>query len=100
MTKYKHMEISKPQFQKYLFVCENKREEGDCCAAAGARLRELLKQTVKEKGLAEKIRVSRSGCLDVCAEGPNVLLMPDNIWFKRVSETDIGAILRKAVGGS
>ena len=94
------MQISKPHFLKYIFVCENKREEGACCGPRGGeRLRELLKKAVKERGLADKVRVSRSGCLDVCSEGPNVLLMPDNIWFKHVEEKDVEAIIKQAVHG-
>jgi len=88
------MQSSKPHFLKYIFVCENKREEGACCGPRGGeRLREFLKKAVKERGLADKVRVSRSGCLDVCSEGPNVLLMPDNIWFKRVREVDVEEII-------
>jgi (2Fe-2S) ferredoxin len=90
------LESSKPAFQKHLFVCENEREAGACCNPLGAKLRERLKAMVKERGLARTIRVSRTGCLDVCQEGPNVLLMPDNVWFKRVSETDLEEILRVA----
>ena len=93
------MQIVQPAFQKYLFVCEHERSEGDFCGAAGMRIRERLKDTVKRMGLASKVRVSRTGCLDVCAEGPSVLLMPDNLWFKRVSEDDIEVILRKACEG-
>lgn len=94
------MEQSKPAFKKYLFVCENVREKGkDCCGEAGSDLRESLKKAVEKKGLSEKIRVSRTGCLDVCSEGPNVLLMPDNLWFKRVGEKDLETILEKAVEG-
>lgn len=93
------MEISQPAFKKHLFVCENSREEGRCCAPDGNRLREALKKSVKEKGLADRIRVSRSGCLDVCAEGPNVLLMPDNVWFKRVGDGDVEPIVRRALEG-
>ena len=93
------MQTSIPAFLKYIFVCENEREEGRCCSPQGNKLRELLKTKVKELGLSEKIRVSRTGCLDVCSDGPNVLLMPDNLWFKRVGETDIDAILKKAAEG-
>lgn len=93
------MKESKPHFIKYIFVCENKREEGDCCGPRAGRLREILKETLKKRGLSEKIRVSRSGCLDVCAEGPNVLLMPDNIWFKQVEEKDVPEIIKKAMEG-
>ena len=94
------MEISTPRFQKYILVCENERETGACCNPLGILIREQLKKTVKERGLAGRVRVSRSGCLDVCAEGPNVLLMPDNIWFKRVALTDVEAIVAKAAGNA
>lgn len=93
------METSKPRFSKYLLVCENIREKGDCCAQEGMRIREALKDLVKEKGLAGNIRVSRTGCQDACSEGPNVLLMPDNLWFKRVHIEDIEAIVEKAAKG-
>ena len=62
-------------------------------------MRELLKAAVKEKGFGGLVRVSRSGCLDVCSEGANVLLMPDNIWFKHVEEQDIQEILEKTLEG-
>lgn len=93
------MEPTLPRFQKYIFVCENERETGACCNPAGTRLRELLKDAVKSRGLGSKIRVSRSGCLDVCADGPNVLLAPDHVWFKRVGESDVAAIVERAVSG-
>ncbi len=92
------METSKPHFEKYIFVCENKRADGECCAAKGSeRLRALLKQAIHDRGLKGRVRVSRSGCLDVCSEGANVLLMPDNIWFKRVEEKDVRTIVDKAI---
>lgn len=89
------MELSKPRFEKYLLVCENERDAGACCGSRGARIRELLKAAIHARQLASRIRVSRTGCLDVCAEGANVLLMPDNIWFKHVSEDDIAEILKQ-----
>ena len=90
------MEVTQPAFQRYIFVCENERAEGKCCAPQGNKIRESLKALVKERGLKAKIRVSRAGCLDVCAQGPNVLIMPDNKWLKKVSENDIEAILKMA----
>lgn len=90
------MESSKSAFQKYLFVCENERQGGSCCMPQGQKIREALKDLVKSEGLSKKIRVSRAGCLDVCADGPNVVLMPDNIWFKHVTVSDIKNVLEAA----
>lgn len=93
------MEIVQPRFSKYLLVCENIRDKDDCCAQEGMNIRETLKALVKQKGLTGKIRVSRTGCQDACSEGPNVLLMPDNVWFKRVRTSDAEAILEQAMKG-
>ena len=93
------MEKTNPKFEKYILVCENERESGDCCGKAGQHLRERLKNEIKSRGLASKIRVSRTGCLDVCSEGPNVLIAPDYIWYKHVSEQDIPAIVSEVIRG-
>ena len=65
----------------------------------GARLREQLKEAVKKEGLSAGVRVSRSGCLDLCQDGPNVLLMPDNKWFSGVAAGDLETIVREARKG-
>jgi (2Fe-2S) ferredoxin len=94
------MEITPSKFAKYIFVCENERPAGEaCCQPEGTRIRESLKQLVKDRGLAAKIRVSRSGCHDVCAEGPSVLIMPDNVRLSRASAADIHSILELAQRG-
>lgn len=93
------MQAGKPRFDKHLFVCEHSRAEGACCAQAGARLREKLKEAVLARGLTGRVRVCRSGCLDACAEGPNVLLEPDHVWFRAVSPEDLDAVIERTAEG-
>lgn len=88
-----------PAFQKYIFVCENVRKDGVCCMPEGERIREELKSRVKASGLSSKIRVSRAGCLDVCGQGPNVLVMPDDRWYSGVAVQDVEAILAQTLRG-
>ncbi|MBP9733790.1 MAG: (2Fe-2S) ferredoxin domain-containing protein [Candidatus Omnitrophica bacterium] len=88
------MEVTPSKFAKYIFICENERPNGEaCCQPEGTRIRERLKELVKSAGLAAKIRVSRSGCHDVCAEGPSVLIMPDNVRLKKAAVGDAERIL-------
>jgi (2Fe-2S) ferredoxin len=91
------MEIDSSKFEKYVFVCEREREGSACCAPDGALIRAKLKDIIKERGLGSKIRVSASGCLDVCAQGPNVLIMPDAKWLKNVSLSDIDAAIEEII---
>ncbi len=93
------METSDPKFDKYIFVCTNERlgDEKVSCGVSfcGKELAAKLKDEVKKAGMAGKIRVSKSGCLDVCEEGANVLIYPDNLWLKKTQIADIPAILEK-----
>lgn len=93
------METSEPKFEKYVFVCVNERAAGErvSCGATfcGKELSEKLKDAVKSAGMAGKIRVSKSKCLDVCEEGANVMIYPDNQWLNHVELADIPVILEK-----
>ncbi len=95
------METSKPEFDKYLFVCVNERPKGEriSCGGMGCgkELAVRLKEEVKKAGFASKIRVSKSYCLDVCEDGPNVIIFPGNVWFKKADIVDIPVILKNAL---
>lgn len=86
--------------RKIIYVCLNEREHGVCCGHGGAgRVHARLKETVKTKGLSRQVRVSRSGCMDRCKYGPNVLVFPDGIWFSGVTESDADTILDRVLEG-
>ena len=93
------MERKKIPYQKTVFVCVNQREDGrPSCADSsegGAELCKALKEAVKAAGLKGKIRVASSGCLDLCAQGPNLFIYPDGVWKSRVKLADIPQILSK-----
>lgn len=79
----------------HVFVCTNDRKgERKSCADGDSQLfKEKLKEAVDGKGWKGKVRVSTSGCLGVCGEGPNVMIYPQKIWFSGVSLDDVDEIL-------
>jgi len=89
-------------YEKIVFVCANQRPPGErkCCAnGGGGGFRARLKATVKERGLAARIRVSQSGCMHRCEQGPNIMVFPDNLWFSGVTESDLDSLLDKILDG-
>lgn len=99
-------------YLKHLFVCVNKRDPGvTCCAAGGLSgaasssgshahgggeaIREKLKSYVKEHGLKCRVRISASGCMDLCAQGPNVMVYPDYRWYHPVTLEDVDKIIEE-----
>lgn len=79
----------------HVFVCTNDRkgERKSCADGNSQLLKAKLKDAVESKGWKGKVRVSTSGCLGVCGEGPNVMIYPQRLWFSGVSMNDVDAIL-------
>ena len=84
-------------YGRVIFVCTNVRADGRIACANvgrdGVELCEKLKAAVKEKGLKGRVRVARSGCLDVCEQGPNIFIFPDNVWLQGTSREDLSQII-------
>jgi (2Fe-2S) ferredoxin len=88
-------------YKKTVFVCTNKRDEATgrvACANPGRGGEEIcasLKDAVKNLGLKKRIRVARSGCLDLCERGPNVFVHPDGAWYGGVKLEDVPELIKK-----
>ena len=91
------MEISNSPYLKHLYVCLNKRATEAACSTdgAGEAILQKLKAYVKANGLKGKVRVSGSGCMDLCAQGPNVMVYPDHRWYQHVSLADVDRIIEE-----
>lgn len=82
-------------FVAHVFVCVNERDDGSksCGDGLGSTLKDLLKAGVEARGWKGRVRVSHTGCMGLCARGPNVMIHPQGVWFAGVSPEDVPAIL-------
>src|SRR4051812_29996612 len=90
------MRIEVTPHKLHLFFCTNVRENGDkSCGDTDATrlLAERLKERFKQAKLP--IRITRTACLGPCAQGPNIMAYPQNVWFQDVKVEDIDAIEAK-----
>lgn len=89
-------------YKKMILVCINLKEDitKPCCGRkCGEEIFTKLRDTVREKNLANIIRVSKADCLGKCANGPNVMVYPDEIWYSEVSIEDVETILKDILKG-
>ncbi len=66
-----------------------------CSAGGSEEILKTLKDEVKKRGLKGKIRALRSGCMDLCEKGPNLMVFPDGVHLSGVALTDIPQIVEK-----
>ena len=89
------MDTGATPYRVHLFVCTNDRGgQRKACADGGAlAVHARLRAEVETRGWKPRVRVSRSGCLGLCAKGPNVLAYPQGRWFRGVTEADCEGLL-------
>ena len=90
-------ELKESPFVCHVFVCTNDRlgKKKSCADGNSPAVRKALKEAVADRGWKGKVRVSQSGCLGLCAKGPNVIIYPQKIWFSDVSTDDSDLIISK-----
>ena len=95
------MEEGKVPYQNILFVCINRRQPDKICCAhrASEAIATALKARVKALGMSREVRVSKSGCQDLCAKGPNVMVFPGNVWYHGATLDDVERIVQDALRG-
>ena len=69
----------------HILVCT-----GTGCESAGASgiITEFEKQ-LKAHNLDKEVRVVKTGCLGLCAKGPNVVIYPEGVFYCHVSPEDV-----------
>lgn len=86
-------------FQKHVFFCTNKREDGGPCCAnfAANEMRDYAKNRIKELDLngKGKIRINSAGCMDRCGEAPVIVVYPEAVWYTYETKADIDEIIEQ-----
>lgn len=85
--------MKKPTY--HILVCNSYRIAGDAqgaCNKKGATdLIQYITEESNDRGL--DVAVSSTGCLNVCAQGPVVVVHPNNFWYGGVTKEAVDEIL-------
>ena len=66
-----------------------------CIAGGSLKIKKSLDAELKNRGLENEINVVLTGCNGFCAEGPVMTVYPEDIFYKKVKETDIPLIVEE-----
>ena len=95
---FHRMNQEKIPYKRMIFVCTNAAHDGDrpvCAAGCSEEILKALKAEVKKRGLKGKVRALKSGCMDLCEKGPNVMVFPDGILHSGVKPQDVPSLVEK-----
>ena len=92
--------MSKPIFEKHLFVCTNQRtgsEKRSCGEQHGLELTAAFKKSIKDKNIDMPVRAQRAGCLGICDFGPTVAVYPEGTFYVNVQLSDVEEIVQSHI---
>ncbi len=88
-----------PIYHKHIFICTNQRAAGSsrksCGEAHGLELVDAFRKKLKEKNLPIRIRVQKSGCLDICDFGQTIVIYPEGVFYVGVEINDLDEIIEE-----
>ena len=92
-----------PGYERHVFVCVNERAadhpRGCCKAKAGEDVRTHLKRALSARGIKDRVRANKAGCLDYCEHGVTVVVYPEQVWYGGVTVADVAEIVDEHIVG-
>jgi (2Fe-2S) ferredoxin len=72
-----------------ILVCQ----KSDCWKRGGQTICRMLNESLRDRGLEDKVQVKLTGCLKQCKHGPNVVMMPDKARYSQVQPEHVAQLL-------
>jgi len=66
----------------HVLVCRHKT----CLRQGGKTSAKALKRALKERGLRERVMITKVECLDQCGRGPVMVVYPSGVWYGGVDK--------------
>jgi len=86
-----------PCVRAHFFVCTNRRPDGhplpSCGAWGSAGVFEAFTRELARRGYPAGLKVTATGCLTPCQQGPNVVVYPEGVWYAGVTPADVPELL-------
>jgi (2Fe-2S) ferredoxin len=89
--------------ERQILVCMNEREPDaprpSCRNAGSKKLKDELKDLVKDAGLKGRVRVLETSCMDQCEHAAVCVVYPDNVWYSFTKVQDAEQIVKEHLLG-
>lgn len=73
-------------------------QKGSCWKKRkGREICERLEKRLSDRGLREAVTIKKTGCMDRCKSGPNIVVMPGKVRLSHVGRADVDKLIDRHV---
>ncbi|NLO75230.1 MAG: NADH-quinone oxidoreductase subunit NuoF [candidate division WS1 bacterium] len=76
-------------YRSHVLVCAG----AGCVSSGSLAVAEALEQALVDQGLAEEVKVVRTGCMGSCDLGPVAVIYPEGVFYKKLTPEDATLIV-------
>lgn len=70
------------------------------CASSGSlKVADAIEEQIQQNKLGEEVKVIKTGCFGLCAEGPIVMVCPEHVMYTKVTPEDVKEIFDSHIKG-
>ncbi len=68
-----------------------------CTSSSSMKIIEKMETLIAENNMADEIKVIKTGCFGLCAQGPIMMIYPDHLMYTQVQPDDVGEIFENHI---
>jgi NADH:ubiquinone oxidoreductase subunit F (NADH-binding)/(2Fe-2S) ferredoxin len=78
-------------YRMHLMLCTGT----GCVSNRAFRIREVLEEALRKHDLQDEVAVVNTGCNGFCAQGPVMVVTPDKVFYRMISEKDVAELVEE-----
>lgn len=68
-----------------------------CTSSSSMKIIEKMESLISSHGLSDEVKVIKTGCFGLCAQGPIIMIYPDHLMYTQVQPDDVDEIFESHV---
>ena len=82
-----------PEDEIHILVCG----VAGCASSGSLEVARVLEEQIRVHQLGAKVKVIKTGCFGLCAEGPIMLVCPEHVMYTKVTPKDVNEIMESHI---